>query len=52
MGEEGEPENSEGITKAAIHGRRAYEDYTKKSSDQCHNLRIVQLRSQDPPRSG
>jgi len=30
MGEEGEPENPEGITKAAIHGRRAYEDYTTR----------------------
>jgi len=32
MGEEGEPENPEGITKAAIHGRRAYEDYATRRS--------------------
>jgi len=30
--EEEEPENSEGMTKAAIHGRRAYEDFTTQKA--------------------
>jgi hypothetical protein len=32
MGEEGQPENPEGMTKAAIHGRRVYEDYKTRKA--------------------
>jgi hypothetical protein len=32
MGEEREPENPEGMTKAAIHGRRVYEDFTTRKA--------------------
>ena len=32
MEEEEEPENPEGMTKAAIHGRKAYEDFTTRKA--------------------
>jgi len=32
MGDEVEPENPKGMTKAAIHGRRAYEDFTTRKA--------------------
>jgi hypothetical protein len=32
MGEEGQPENPEGMTKTAIHGRRVYEDFTTRKA--------------------
>ena len=33
MNEEEEPENPEGMTKAAIHGRKAYEDFTTRRAE-------------------
>jgi hypothetical protein len=32
MGEAEQPENTEGMTKAAIHGRRVYEDFTTRKA--------------------